>query len=300
MGPHRNLGIYVGYHSPSIIKYLETLTKDLFTARYADCIFNEDHFSALGGDYRYHSECQEINWDDKSILSSDSRTKETELQVQKIINLQNIANNLPYAFTDYKGVTKSWNPTVNAPERVEVPKKTTQAYSIVKRGRVAQTKKDNVPNKHPRKEKIRPLQKIVNVSQHVVDKHLVDILQSSTQARYRNQNASTSENPDAIVLGNHATLTGIQEISINYTSSGEVYDLSTIIVNPCFSTIIAENFLADPDPKTMAECKRRSDWNKWKEAIEAELNSLKKRNVLTEVILTPPRIFPAGFKWVFI
>jgi hypothetical protein len=55
----------------------------------------------------YHSECQEINWDGKSIIFFDPRTKETELQVQKIIKLQNIANNLPDAFTDYKGVTKS-------------------------------------------------------------------------------------------------------------------------------------------------------------------------------------------------
>jgi hypothetical protein len=48
MGPHRELGIYVGYKSPSIIKYLEPTTGDLFTVRYADCIFNEDHFPALG------------------------------------------------------------------------------------------------------------------------------------------------------------------------------------------------------------------------------------------------------------
>jgi hypothetical protein len=109
-----------------------------------------------------------------------------------------------------------------------------------------------------------------------------------------------SENPDDLVLGNHETSMGIQEISINYTSSGEVYDHSTTIVNPCFSTIIAENFLADPDPKTMAECKRRSDCNKWKEVIEAKLNSLKKRKVFTDVIPTPPRIFSIGFKWVFI
>jgi hypothetical protein len=86
---------------------LEPLTEDLFTARYADCIFNEDHFLTLGRDYKYHSKCQKINWDDKFILSSDSRTKETKLLVQKIINLQNIINNLPDIFTDYKGVTKS-------------------------------------------------------------------------------------------------------------------------------------------------------------------------------------------------
>ncbi len=76
--------------------------------------------------------------------------------------------------------------------------------------------------------------------------------------------------------------------------------ISTPIVNPCFSTIIAKNFLTNPDRKTMAECKRRSDWNKWKEAIEAELNSLKKRKMFTEVIPTPHRIFPVEFKWVFI
>jgi hypothetical protein len=67
------------------------------------------------------------------------------------MNLQNIANNLLDAFTDYKGVTKSWNHVKNEPERVKVPKKTTQTPSVVKRGRVAQTKKDNTPNKHPRK-----------------------------------------------------------------------------------------------------------------------------------------------------
>jgi hypothetical protein len=69
----------VGYHSLSIIKYLKSLTGDLFTVWYTDCIFNEDHFLTLGGDYKYHSECQKINWDDKSIISSDPLTKETEL-----------------------------------------------------------------------------------------------------------------------------------------------------------------------------------------------------------------------------
>ena len=49
MGSHRKLGIYVGYSSLSIIKYLEPLTGDLFPACFADCIFNEDHFPALGG-----------------------------------------------------------------------------------------------------------------------------------------------------------------------------------------------------------------------------------------------------------
>jgi hypothetical protein len=47
MGPQRKLKIYVGYHSPLIIKYLQPLTENLFTTLYADCIFNEYHFLTL-------------------------------------------------------------------------------------------------------------------------------------------------------------------------------------------------------------------------------------------------------------
>jgi hypothetical protein len=51
MDAHKKIGIYVGYHSPSIIKYLNPMTKDLFIAQYADCIFNEDHFLVLCGEF---------------------------------------------------------------------------------------------------------------------------------------------------------------------------------------------------------------------------------------------------------
>jgi hypothetical protein len=92
----------------------------------------------------------------------------------------------------------------------------------------------------------------------------------------------------------------IHEISINYSSSRELYDHSTTIVKSYFSTVIAQRILTNLDWKTMAECKKCSDLNKWKEAIEVELSSLRKRKLFTNVIPTPPRIFPVGFKWVFI
>jgi hypothetical protein len=57
------------------------MTEYLFTARYVDYIFNEDHFPDLGGEFQNNSKNQKINWDDKSIISSDLRTQETELQV---------------------------------------------------------------------------------------------------------------------------------------------------------------------------------------------------------------------------
>jgi hypothetical protein len=57
MVSHRKMSIYVRYHSRSIIKHLELITGDLFMARYVDCIFNEDHFLTLGGEFQNNSEC---------------------------------------------------------------------------------------------------------------------------------------------------------------------------------------------------------------------------------------------------
>ncbi len=111
------MGIYVGYLSPSIIKYLEPLTGDLLTARYADCIFNEEHFPTLGVKFKYHTECLEINWDALDTLKKDPHTIESELQVKRIIDLQVAANNLPDSFIVSKSVTKSYIPTKIVPER---------------------------------------------------------------------------------------------------------------------------------------------------------------------------------------
>jgi hypothetical protein len=104
-----------------------------------------------------------------------------------------------------------------------------------------------------------------------------------------------SEDPDSLVLGNYDEIHRVQEISINYTSSGELFDRTTMVVNSCFSTMVAD-LLNVPDPKTMAEYKQRSDSIKWKEAIKAELNSLRKREIFSNVIPTSPRIHPIRFK----
>ena len=51
----------------------------------------------------------------------DPRTNQCELEVQRIIHLQNLANQLPYAFIDTKKVTKSHITVVNAPSQIDVP-----------------------------------------------------------------------------------------------------------------------------------------------------------------------------------
>ena len=55
---------------------------------------------------------------------------------------------------------------------------------------------------------------------------------------------------------------------------GEVYDRKTTNVDIYFAEKIAKIDL-DPEPKTLIEFKMRYEWPKWKEAIAAELLSLK-------------------------
>jgi hypothetical protein len=142
---------------------------------------------------------------------------------------------------------------------VDVSKKTTPDPFTKKRGRAETTRKDTALEKQPRKEKSKALRKS-NVIQPEIERYHKNANnpQSSSQARYINE-TRISEIPDNLVLGNHEASKGIKEISINYTSSRELYDRSTTIANICFSTIIAKNFLNDPNPKSMVECKKRSD-----------------------------------------
>jgi len=215
----------------------------------------------------YQKECQEIDWDAKGISFTDPRTTETELQVQSIIDLQNIANNLPDAFIDHKGVTKSLHPARNVSERVEVPNKTTQPQFGKKRGRSTFNKQDLTIDKQ---------------------RHLKDTYYPSTSSVMRiNTEAGTAENPRSIILGNHDESLRVDEISINFTETGESYNRKSIIVDVYLSKEIANIIQTDTDPKSIAECKKHSDWDNWKIEIQTEIASLHKREVFLAVMPTP-------------
>jgi hypothetical protein len=52
---------------------------------------------------------------------------------------------------------------------------------------------------------------------------------------------------------------GVQNIPINYTSFGELFDYKTNVLNSCFSNMIASNLLTEGDPKFMLECQQLLD-----------------------------------------
>ena len=97
------------------------MTSDVFTAHFADCNFNESVFSSLGREKLILKERREITWNTYTISHLDPHTNQCELEIQRIIHLQNLANQLLDEFIDTKKVTKSHIPTTNTPARIDVP-----------------------------------------------------------------------------------------------------------------------------------------------------------------------------------
>jgi len=64
------LGIYVGYDSPSIIKYLDSSIGDLFTAQFVDSHFAESVFPTLGGERKKLE--KDIGWNELSLSHLDN------------------------------------------------------------------------------------------------------------------------------------------------------------------------------------------------------------------------------------
>ena len=93
------------------------------------------------------------------------------------------------------------------------------------------------------------------------------------------------------------------DISISYVHRGEKWDRNNFDVNNIFAFQVALDIIQnddDPEPQNTNECRQRNDWPKWKEAMQAELHSLIKRDVFGLVVQTPASIKPVGNKWVFV
>ena len=68
-------------------------------------------------------------------------------------------------------------------------------------------------------------------------------------------------------------------------------------IDKIFSYTVASEIINDkddPEPKSVMECQNRHDWIKWKDVIQAELDSLNKRNVFGPIIPTPKTVKPVG------
>jgi hypothetical protein len=77
------------------------------------------------------------------------------------------------------------------------------------------------------------------------------------------------------------------EIFINYTTFGRSWNRIETTIDDVFAYNMVLEVLKDNkdlEPTLIEECRYRSDWLKWKDVIQSELNSLVKRKVFEPVI----------------
>lgn len=142
MGPQRRHDIYIGFDSPSIIRFLEPSTADVFRARYQNCQFCEDIFPKLTTPQSANtSTTTDIQWHKSDLLRQDPRTQQANDKVQRILQLHQIIKKLPDAFTDAAGVTRSHIEAANTPARIQIiDRPATDLPPKAKRGRPPSSK----------------------------------------------------------------------------------------------------------------------------------------------------------------
>ncbi|RVX04725.1 Retrovirus-related Pol polyprotein from transposon RE1 [Vitis vinifera] len=222
------------------------------------------------------------------------------------------------AFIDTKKVTKSHIPAANTPARIDVPvgQLTNESKIRLKRGRPVGSK-DVTPRKRRTQEKLGTLEKAIKMTdQFKIDKSIAleeaQIMQKAPEEEHIEQEApeeahieqETPEDPHIErEAPEEAQVPENCEISVSYVQKGEKWDQKNIVINNIFAFQVASDIIRndeDPEPRNVEECRHRNDWPKWKEAIQAELNSLTKREVFGPVVQTPEDVKPVGYKWVFV
>ncbi|MFN7685340.1 MAG: reverse transcriptase domain-containing protein, partial [Oligoflexia bacterium] len=122
LGPRRILGIYVGFNSTSIARYLEQTTGELFMAHTSTCEFDETNFPSLLTEPRPPNVSDfEFDQEDTKMLHKDPYNGQGEKEVRRILHLQAFAGNAPDAFAPTARITRSnLNQAANYPSRTQV------------------------------------------------------------------------------------------------------------------------------------------------------------------------------------
>ncbi|RVW79791.1 Retrovirus-related Pol polyprotein from transposon TNT 1-94 [Vitis vinifera] len=174
------------------------------------------------------------------------------------------------AFIDTKKVTKSHIPAANTPARIDVHvgQLTNESKIRLKRGRPIGSK-----NVTPRKKRTQEKLGHSRRDHQMMDQFKIDKSIALEEAQIMQK--------------------ALEEAHIKQEAPEEAQIPENLV-----SDIIRND--EDPEPRHVEECRHRNDWPKWKEAIQAELNSLTKREVFGPVVQTPKDVKPVGYKWVFV
>ena len=224
---------------------------DVFTAHFIDCHFDENVFLPLGGDKP--KEWLDITWYVPSLSHLDPCTRQCELEVQRIVHLQGLANQLPDVFTDIKKVTKSHVPVVNASTRIDVPEG--QLENVIaneSKTRLKHGRPIGLKDLIPRKRKGTTYEKLSTDPEEFTNMKV-----SNDETQLDKQLAPEEAQIDQIPISR------IEEISMSHT--GETKDRGDIIIDNIFAFQVAMDIMRNDEyqePQTMNECRKMKDWPK--------------------------------------
>jgi hypothetical protein len=263
LGMQRSLGIYVGYESPSIIKYLEPNTGKMFRARFSDCVFDETISPKVG------KEGAVTNPEGKPLEAKHGLFKEQPKKalvevptdairvnklVKQIVDLHKMSLAAPDAFASAQGVVKETGICSNyrnKPADIDISLPVANVATPRKR----QGRPQGVKDTHPRKRRV--------TFDHT---------------------HQTEQIPETkgIVMDENQNVEDYTEVETNQ---------------------VKEDFHPkdnDPDPETIDEAKRQRSWPQWQRAIQEELSSIQKRGVLGDVQELPKGCKAIGQRMVLV
>jgi hypothetical protein len=99
IGPHRQEGIYIGFDSTSIIRYLDPQTGNLLRARFVNCRFVETIYPTLKQKPAPPPEPLNFQAPETLTMNHDPPTSLTNTEVLKLLNLKSLAENTPDGFS---------------------------------------------------------------------------------------------------------------------------------------------------------------------------------------------------------
>ena len=84
--------------------------------------FDETVFPSLGGDKNKYvqQERQELSWSVPTLSHLDPQLAQRVSNVRSILNIQNVVDSMPNAFSDIDKVTRSNTPAAHMPARLEI------------------------------------------------------------------------------------------------------------------------------------------------------------------------------------
>jgi hypothetical protein len=264
LGIQQSLGIYVGYESPSIVKYLEPSTGKMFRARFLDCVFDETSFPKVGKEgvitplgERLLEAKQGLfkEQPQRALVEVPTNASRVNRLAKQIVDLHKMSIATPDAFAPAQGVAKETgicSTLRNAPADIDVSLPIAKVAIPRKRQGRPHGSKDT----HPRKRR--------------------GILETNHQ------------NEQVVPETSETDIDGIHNAD----------DCTQVETNQVKEDLYPED--NDPDPDTVEEAKRQTAWPLWQRAIQEELCSIQKRGVLGNVQELPKGCKPIGQRIVFV